>query len=287
MSGYFGRNCTSRCSYPKFGKKCRQICNCSQSDCNPEHGCRMLSEDCDLGFTGSYCELPCRYPSYGYLCQEFCTCEEKFCNSSTGCEVGSPKFEPASQLATKISTNTILSSTTIVDVVEENRHGCQNSTNIHYWNTNKKRNLLVFGITFFMSLSILMMLSSEYGAIEYAIFHASYAVECGIAECVTGRDNDVNLACTKNQTNPWLKVSLSKTSTMERVLIYNRQDCCGERLHEVRVDVIDNGRNVSCGFYQGPAANGDRILVLCERETRGNEVIISILSKDGPTDFLS
>ncbi|XP_062586780.1 fucolectin-like [Saccostrea cucullata] len=123
-------------------------------------------------------------------------------------------------------------------------------------------------------------LSSVYGR----IFNASYAVD-GITECLTGVDR--NLACTENQTNPWLKVNRNNTSTVDRVLIYNRQDCCGERLHEVRVDVIDNGRNVSCGFYQGPAANGDRILFLCEMETRGSGVIISILSKDGPTDFLS
>ncbi|XP_062584153.1 multiple epidermal growth factor-like domains protein 11 [Saccostrea cucullata] len=88
------------------------MCNCSQRDCNYKHGCRMLSKDCDLGYTGPSCEIPCRYPAYGYFCQEFCNCEEKCCNPSTGCEVGSPTFEPPSKSTTKKSTNTILSTTT-------------------------------------------------------------------------------------------------------------------------------------------------------------------------------
>ncbi|XP_062603287.1 fucolectin-like [Saccostrea cucullata] len=127
-------------------------------------------------------------------------------------------------------------------------------------------------------------LSSVFGEVgNYALFKASNAID-GTTKC--GKGINITIACSKQQIDPWLKISLMNTSNVESVLIYNRQDCCGERLHDVRVDVIDNGRNVSCGFYPGPAANGDRILILCERETRGNEVIISILSKDGQPDYL-
>ncbi|XP_062603283.1 fucolectin-4-like, partial [Saccostrea cucullata] len=126
--------------------------------------------------------------------------------------------------------------------------------------------------------------SSVYGGTNHALWNAANAVD-GIIEC--GKDSSAILAHTDYQKNPWLKVSLEKTNNVDRVLIYNRQDCCGERLHNVRVSVTDNGRNISCGFYPGPAANGDRILFLCEKETRGNEVTISILSKDGQLDFLN
>ncbi|XP_062589608.1 fucolectin-like [Saccostrea cucullata] len=127
-------------------------------------------------------------------------------------------------------------------------------------------------------------LSSVFGDFSnYALFKASNAID-GTKRCEEG--NTTNVAHSKPQINPWLKLNLINTSIVERVLIYNRQHCCGERLHDVQVDVVDNGRNVSCGFYPGPAAIGDRILFLCERETRGNGVTVSILSKDGQPDTL-
>ncbi|XP_062603286.1 uncharacterized protein LOC134265058 [Saccostrea cucullata] len=116
---------------------------------------------------------------------------------------------------------------------------------------------------------------------DSAKFKASNAID-GSARCEVG--DNINLTHTNLQINPWLKVSLINTSIVERVLIYNRQDCCGERLHDVRVDITENGHNVSCGFYPGPAVTGDRILFLCEKDTRGNGVTISILSKDGQPD---
>ncbi|XP_062590594.1 fucolectin-4-like [Saccostrea cucullata] len=119
--------------------------------------------------------------------------------------------------------------------------------------------------------------SSEYGD----LWKAANAVD-GKTECGT-----TDVAITNFQINPWLKVNLYNTSTVDRVLIYNRQDCCGGRLHDVSVSVIDNGRNVSCGFYPGPAASENRILFLCEKETNGNGVTISILSRNGQNDSLS
>ena len=38
--GYFGDNCSSQCPFPSFGLQCLDKCNCSQSECDPELGCR-------------------------------------------------------------------------------------------------------------------------------------------------------------------------------------------------------------------------------------------------------
>ena len=38
--GYYGNNCSGQCPFPSFGLKCLEECNCSQSECDPEFGCR-------------------------------------------------------------------------------------------------------------------------------------------------------------------------------------------------------------------------------------------------------
>ncbi|XP_061195898.1 cell death abnormality protein 1-like [Saccostrea echinata] len=223
--GYYGQNCSFACSYPQFGKDCRQICNCSQDECNFEHGCKLLPEDCDIGYTGPYCDIPCRYPAYGYSCQKSCNCEERFCNVSSGCEVGSPTFESPSPSSTKTATITMLSSSTDCDIgflgpqcniscrypsygylcqrscnceqifchfsngceagsptieqlspsqtekstftmltstpdtLDDSQYLCQNNTRSYLLITGKKKKLLIFGITFLMSLSVLLLVA--------------------------------------------------------------------------------------------------------------------------------
>ena len=38
--GYFGNNCSVQCPYPSSGVFCRDICYCSESDCDPVLGCK-------------------------------------------------------------------------------------------------------------------------------------------------------------------------------------------------------------------------------------------------------
>lgn len=52
----------------------------------------------------------------------------------------------------------------------------------------------------------------------------------------------------------------------------------GERLHDVQVNIINNGMEASCGFYKGPADLGDRISVYCASGAVGRYVLITILS---------
>ncbi|XP_062582475.1 multiple epidermal growth factor-like domains protein 10 [Saccostrea cucullata] len=176
-SGFTGLYCDIPCRYPSYGYACQKTCNCEIRFCNFSSGCEVGSPTvefpspsptkktavtivssttgCDNGFVGLYCNIPCRYPSYGYSCQESCNCEQKFCNFTTGCEAGSPTIEQPSPSPTEKSTLTVLLSSS--DVLEDTQHLCQNNTYFHYWIMQKKRNLLIFGIAFLMSMSVLMM----------------------------------------------------------------------------------------------------------------------------------
>lgn len=43
MNGYTGLNCTSKCPYPTYGRKCQAICNCSETLCDISGGCSTLT----------------------------------------------------------------------------------------------------------------------------------------------------------------------------------------------------------------------------------------------------
>jgi hypothetical protein len=61
----------------------------------------------------------------------------------------------------------------------------------------------------------------------------------------------------------------------------------GERLHDVQVTIIGQGRNYPCGFFPGPAVTGDRIVILCMNGAIGSSVKIQIVSKEGQMDTLT
>lgn len=43
MPGYTGMNCSSKCPYPSFGRKCQELCNCSENQCDISRGCNSLT----------------------------------------------------------------------------------------------------------------------------------------------------------------------------------------------------------------------------------------------------
>ncbi|XP_062606399.1 fucolectin-like isoform X2 [Saccostrea cucullata] len=88
--------------------------------------------------------------------------------------------------------------------------------------------------------------------------------------------------------SPWLRVDLTNKTSVSKVLVYNRRDCCGERFHDVSVNVNEpeSVRNFSCGFFPGPAVNGDRILFLCENGAVGESVTIMMNYRNGKKSYL-
>ena len=65
-------------------------------------------------------------------------------------------------------------------------------------------------------------------------------------------------------------------------LLYSK----GERLHDLQINIGINGTENTCGFYKGPAVNGDRIVVNCNPFARGSYVILRILTPPGEKEFL-
>merc|ERR1712072_438144 len=91
------------------------------------------------------------------------------------------------------------------------------------------------------------------------------------------------------QDNPWWYVDLEKSASVTKVIVYNRSDCCGERLRnfEVRVgDVKPDGTkysaNQKCGtlhWGDAPEKGGGQLTVGCENHT-GRYVVIVVPGKN-------
>lgn len=70
---------------------------------------------------------------------------------------------------------------------------------------------------------------------------------------------------TTEEVSPWWRVDLWDTTPVETVTIYNRGDCCGDRLNAfvVKVGIIDDvDRNSQCGSTQS-VGSGSSIQVNC------------------------
>ena len=75
---------------------------------------------------------------------------------------------------------------------------------------------------------------------------------------------------TKNEPAPWIAVDYGTTVTVQRVEIFNRRDCCGERTQNVDVRISDeiptSGSQIFSGgtflgHFAGPATNGQHIII--------------------------
>ena len=66
-------------------------------------------------------------------------------------------------------------------------------------------------------------------------------------------------SCTQTQleSNPWLRIELApefRTNNIRRIRIFNREDCCHERLHDFEVRVGNNSdiaKNPICFRWRG------------------------------------
>ena len=57
-----------------------------------------------------------------------------------------------------------------------------------------------------------------------------------------GRWRNNGITHTKQQSNPWWYVDLQDSFTIEKIVVYNRMDCCSERLASFRVGIINSGK---------------------------------------------
>ena len=77
---------------------------------------------------------------------------------------------------------------------------------------------------------------------------------------------------------------------VQRVIIINRKDCCGDRLKDVEVRVGISGigetkqgvitENSFCGNYSGPGSNGERIVIDCMEAIESKYVTLQLMTDE-------
>jgi hypothetical protein len=73
-----------------------------------------------------------------------------------------------------------------------------------------------------------------------------------------------NCAATKDELYPWWQVDLQGDFAISLVKIWNRMNCCGERLSPLRIDLSDDGYNFrTCGTLNGVSENGKIYSISC------------------------
>ncbi len=76
--------------------------------------------------------------------------------------------------------------------------------------------------------------SSDYGGGSVAAKAIDGTKDGSFASC----------ACTLEQKDPWWEVDLGTPMPIDHVLVYNRNDCCPERLDHVTVSILDQDRRI-------------------------------------------
>ncbi|XP_052681078.1 fucolectin-7-like [Crassostrea angulata] len=81
--------------------------------------------------------------------------------------------------------------------------------------------------------------------------------------------------------SPWIKVDLMNPLTISFIRVFNRPDVLGERFHDVAVEVTNNSDYIQRGFYEGPAATGETVDILCDYPTIARYVRLRITVGSG------
>ncbi|XP_052680823.1 uncharacterized protein LOC128161552 [Crassostrea angulata] len=110
--------------------------------------------------------------------------------------------------------------------------------------------------------------SSVYGN-DYTNWSPDYAID-GIVQ-----KNDTQLFHSAFEQFPWIRIDLLEIAPISFIRVYNRNGL-GHRFHDVAVEVSNNSDYVQRGFYQGPAANGEVVDIMCDSHTVARYVRLRI-----------
>ncbi|XP_061186213.1 uncharacterized protein LOC133194228 [Saccostrea echinata] len=119
-----------------------------------------------------------------------------------------------------------------------------------------------------------------------SVFKPDYQFASNAVDNVTVCPNGLSNAHTRFEFNPWVEIDLQNTFDVLKVLIFNRQDQSGNRLHDLSINIVENGTEHLCGFFEGPGVTGGRLLLFCTSGSRGRYVKLMIQSRPGEKDFL-
>ncbi|VDI35692.1 Hypothetical predicted protein [Mytilus galloprovincialis] len=84
---------------------------------------------------------------------------------------------------------------------------------------------------------------------------------------------------TRGEFNPWLRIDLRDTFEIKKVVLVNRQDEHGDRLHDVEVRASLDGVSFPgiCGTFEGPGLTGESVNMFCQENTIGRFVRAQIV----------
>ena len=103
-------------------------------------------------------------------------------------------------------------------------------------------------------------------------------INFGAAKCIDGNTDgpdlgvgaDADFCHTENEPTPWIAIDFGTTVTVQRVEIFNRRQCCGDRTRNVDVRVADElptsgsqmfSGGTLLGHFAGPGTNGQHIII--------------------------
>ena len=94
---------------------------------------------------------------------------------------------------------------------------------------------------------------------------SQYSTESKASRCIDKRVSSMEQGCyTDWQTDPWLKISFSTITKVKRVQIFNRKDCCSERLAGAEVTLWSEGGQIkSCGTITFSSFQSQSYLINC------------------------
>ena len=112
----------------------------------------------------------------------------------------------------------------------------------------------------------------------------------GAENCIDGNIGEGKICHTHNDRYPWIAIDYGTAVNVQKVKIFNRADCCGERTRNVHVRISDNiptsgsGRyfgGTLLGQFQGPAENGQKISITGENLNKVQKKLEGIFHEGG------
>ena len=103
-----------------------------------------------------------------------------------------------------------------------------------------------------------------------------------------GRSNVCHTNGDIGEKTPWLALDFGAVVSVEKVVINNRDDCCGDRLRDAEIRVANQLPSSAqemfrggqlLGIFKGPAKTGEEVTLTSSTELRGRFVIVQIDSK--------
>jgi hypothetical protein len=130
--------------------------------------------------------------------------------------------------------------------------------------------------------TVIRNLARQEGATaEQSSTYGDGVAERAIDGNIDGNYNNRSVAHTENKDNSWWQVKLPKPAKIKNIVIWNRTDCCGNRLSNFDVSILDDSPNPLWQFhYDGPAGHFVSIPVKPDIQAAGVFVKIQIRGKN-------